>query len=58
MDKVKKAMTGCSGCGKRREMIKEAYKRGGIREVVKEVPNVIRTFKPGEPNIRNKKWPK
>ena len=51
-------MAVCSDCGKRREMFKEAYKRGGIREVVKEVPNVIRTFKPGEPNIRNKKWPK
>lgn len=48
-------MAGCSGCERRRKMIKEGYEKGGVKGAVKAVPAVVRDIiKGGEPNIRGK----
>lgn len=50
----KKDNRSCAGCENRRRMISEAYKKQGVKGVAKTIPDVIRSFVKGEPDIRTR----
>ncbi len=44
----------CGSCEKRRQMIAEARKQGGVKGVVKSLPKIVRHFVNNRPVIKRK----
>lgn len=45
----------CGSCEKRRQMIAEARKKGGVKNVVKALPRIVRDVAKNPPIFRGKR---